>query len=491
MTVNEFNETSLDPKDWEQVRKIGYQMVDDMILKLQHTRESLSWQAIPERSLNTYQSPLPKTPSSIESVFNEFKEHIFPYAKGNTHPRFWSWVEGGGTPLGALADFMASVMNSNTTIGNHSAMYIDYQVIEWCKEIMNYPSTSSGILVSGGSLANITALLVAKNSVDVKIKAEGLYALDKKLTLYCSKETHNCIDKAMQVIGIGYNQLRKIPVNEAFQIDIEKLLKSIQEDKANGYQPFCIVGNAGTVNTGAIDDLDALYEISQQEKMWFHVDGAFGALAKLVPEYTDRLKAIEKADSIAFDLHKWMYINYEVGCVLIKNRELHRQAFTAPGAYLTAHERGLASGPEPIANYGMELSRGFKALKVWMSLKEHGIDRYAKQIAQNIDQARYMGEECAQYPRLELMTAVTLNVTCLRYNPGHLSQSQLNEINKEILMRLQERGIASPSYTVLNGDYMIRAAITNHRTRREDIDITLRSISEIGDEIIKKQGIDR
>jgi glutamate/tyrosine decarboxylase-like PLP-dependent enzyme len=246
------------------------------------------------------------------------------------------------------------------------------------------------------------------------------------------------------------------------------------------------VGNAGTVNTGAVDPLDELLQIARDEKIWFHIDGAFGALAKLAPSHQNKLAAIEQADSVAFDLHKWMYMQYEVGCVLFKNAAAHRASFANAVSYLTSHERCMAAGPETISNYGMELSRGFKALKVWMSLKEHGLDKYAAMIQQNIDQAFYLGEQIQQQPLLELLTPVTMNVVCYRYNPGNLDNEQLNLLNKELLMRMQETGVAGPSSTVLNGSYAIRAAIVNHRTRRHHLDEMLTGTIEIGNSLMKE-----
>ena len=478
------NESTLDPKDWSKMRELGHRMIDDMMDYLQSIREQPTWKKIPDEVKNFYRNSIPLEPQNIDEVYRDFKEFILPYNKGNVHPRHWSWVEGNGTPFGALADMLASAMNPNVTIGDHAAMYIDRQVIEWCKQMLNYPETASGILVSGGSIANITALIVARNNIKGKdIRGEGVRAIDSKLIVYCSTETHSCIQKAAEVIGIGTNGVRKISVDEAYRINLKELIETIEKDLANGFFPFCIVGNAGTVNTGAIDDLDALREICSRFNLWFHVDGAFGALAKLVPEYEEKLKAIELADSVAFDLHKWMYMPYEVGCTLIKDSAAHKNAFTLTPNYLLHHERGLAGGPETINNYGMELSRGFKALKLWMSLKEHGLNRYAALISQNIAQAFYLGELIKANKELELLTPVTMNIVCYRFIKPGLSDEKLNILNKEILMTLQEKGIASPSYTILNGKYSIRVANTNHRSRKEDFEVLVEETVKIGREL--------
>ncbi|BAU53889.1 pyridoxal phosphate-dependent decarboxylase family protein [Mucilaginibacter gotjawali] len=479
-------EIGLDPADWNDIKTLGYQIIDDMVGYLKNIGDRPAWTPIPQQVKEEFKKPLPQTGTDIFTIYEEFKQNILPYPAGNIHPKFFAWVQGTGTPMGALADLLAGVMNSNATIGDQSALYVDKQVIDWCKELMNYPADGSGILVSGGSIANITGLIVARNTIIANAKNAGVYAANGKLTAYCSSETHNCLGKAAEVIGIGSDQLRKIPVDKRFQIDIEALKSKIREDKAKGFIPFCIIGNAGTVNTGAIDPLDDLLQIAREENIWFHIDGAFGALAKLSPAYQQQLKAIEQADSVAFDLHKWMYMQYEVGCVLFKNAAAHRAAFATAVNYLTAHERGLAGGPETISNYGMELSRGFKALKVWMSLKEHGLEKYSEMITQNINQAFYLGEQAKQHTQLELMAEVTMNIVCFRFNPGSLDTEQLNILNKELLMRMHEAGIAAPSYTLLNGNYVIRAAITNHRTRKVHLDEMVAGTIRIGDALMKE-----
>jgi glutamate/tyrosine decarboxylase-like PLP-dependent enzyme len=479
-------EIGLDPADWNDIKRLGHQIIDEMVDYLQNVAERKPWSPIPDEVKEGFNKPLPHGQADIFEIYNEFKQNILPYPGGNIHPKFFAWVQGTGTPMGAFADLLAGVMNNNVTLSDQSAMYVDKQVINWCKELLNFPADGSGMLVSGGSIANTTALIVARNTIIANAKNGGLYAAPGKLTAYCSAETHNCVGKAAEVIGIGNEQLRKIPVNSDYEIDMALLKSKIHEDKSAGFVPFCIIGNAGTVNTGAVDPLDELLKIAREEQIWFHIDGAFGALAKLVPAFQSRLKAVEEADSVAFDLHKWMYMQYEVGCVLFRDAAAHRKAFATPASYLTAHDRGMAAGLETLSNYGMELSRGFKALKVWMSLKEHGADKYAAMIAQNIDQAFYLGNLIMQTPELELMAPVTMNIVCYRYNPRGLDSEQLNLLNKELLMRIQEQGIAAPSSTVLNGNYVIRVANTNQRTRRAHLDEMIAGTVEIGNILMKE-----
>ncbi|WP_315819659.1 pyridoxal phosphate-dependent decarboxylase family protein [Paraflavitalea speifideaquila] len=304
------------------------------------------------------------------------------------------------------------------------------------------------------------------------------------MIIYGSAETHNCVVKGVEVIGIGSDNFRKVPVDEQYRIRVDLLKQMIRADREAGHLPFCIVGNAGTVNTGAIDPLEELAAIAKEEQCWFHIDGAFGSVPKILPEFEDRLKGVELADSLSFDFHKWLYVNYEVACVLIRDATIHREAFAAAVNYLVQHERGLSGGPDSFSNYGMELSRGFKALKVWMSIKENGLHRYQYMIRKNLRQAQYLAGLVQAEPTLELLADVPLNIVCYRFNPGGLEDEELNIINKEILMRLQEQGIAAPSYTLLNGKYAIRAAITNHRSRMDDFDILVEETLRIGKELI-------
>ena len=353
--------------------------------------------------MSAMQQPLPEQPQDTANVYEDFFTQVLPFNTNNIHPRFWGWVQGGGTITGMLADMLASGMNANVSIGDHMPMYVEQQVINWAKDMMGFPSTASGILLSGGSLANITAMIVARNHFNKSIRQKGLQSVSSQLIVYGSAETHNCVVKGIEVIGIGSDNFRKVPVDEQYRIRIDELERMMNEDRAAGHTPFCIIGNAGTVNTGAIDPLTELAGIARQNNCWFHVDGAFGAIPKILPEFHQQLQGIELADSLAFDYHKWLYVNYEVACVLIRNAEAHRDAFAISVNYLMTHERGLSAGPEPFSNYGMELSRGFKALKVWMSLKENGLQKYRQLVRQNLHQAKYLAGLIKQEASLQLM----------------------------------------------------------------------------------------
>lgn len=474
-------EISLDPENWQAMRELGHQMVEDMMTYLETVRERPAWQPIPQEVKLNFQQPIPVAPTDAESVYQEFLDNILPYPLGNIHPRFWGWVLGTGTPIGMMAEMLASGMNCSLGGGEQIAVDVELQVIEWMKHIMGFPLEASGLLVSGGSMANLVGLTVARNTLaEYDIRKRGVRDLPRPMTLYCSEETHSSIQKAAELLGLGSESVRRIGVNDYFEIDIAALEAAIYEDKARGYQPFCIVGNIGTTNTGAIDDLDLLADIAEREGMWFHIDGAFGALAVLTEHIRPGLAGMERADSLAFDLHKWMYVPYEVGCVLVQHEDSHRKTFSMTPDYLARAERGISAAKTWLSDYGVQLSREFRALKVWMSVKTHGIEAYGQLIQQNIEQARYVAELIDACPELERLAPVTLNVVNFRYRREGLNETQLNKLNDTLLMDLQESGVAAPTSTLLNGKYAIRVAVTNHRSKREDFEIFIQKLLELG-----------
>jgi glutamate/tyrosine decarboxylase-like PLP-dependent enzyme len=319
----------------------------------------------------------------------------------------------------------------------------------------------------------------------VDLRSDGVQGLPARTTWYASSEVHSCVQKALELLGLGSRALRKVPVDAAFRIDLPALEAMIAADRAAGLEPRCVIGNAGTINTGSVDDLAGLAAICRRERLWFHVDGAIGAVLTLSPTHRHLVSGIERADSIAIDLHKWLQVPFEAGCALVRDRQLHRATFALTPEYLEKTERGLASGPLWFSEYGLQLSRGFRALKVWLSFKEHGLDRYAELIDRNIGHARVLAALVESAPDLELMAPVTINIVCLRFNPGGLDDQRLNELNEELLIRLHESGIAAPSYTTLNGRYCLRAAIANHRTEDRDLPLTVEAIRRIGAELLR------
>lgn len=479
-------EETLDPEDWESIRALGHRMLDDMVDYMQTVRERPVWQHAPDHVKAHFDRPLPLDPQPPEEVYEEFLENVLPYPVGNIHPRFWGWLFGTGTVLGAFAELLAASMNTNSgDLDHHSAIHVEKQVIEWCKEMLGFPASASGLLTGGCSAANLIGLAVARNAkAGFDVRREGMGRAPRRMTLYASEEIHSSMQKAAEILGLGGDALRRVPVDGDFRIDVGALEAAIARDRESGLLPFCVVGAAGTTNTGATDDLDALADVCAREDLWLHVDGAFGAWAVLVPDVRDQVTGMERADSLAFDFHKWMYMPYEIGCVLVRHEQEHRGTFSLTPVYLAGEKggRGLTGGGDLpwFTDYGFELSRSFNALKAWMSLKEHGVRKYARLIQQNVEQARYLAGLVEAAPELELAAPVPLNVVCFRYVDADMDGAALDALNKAILVELQEQGIAVPSGTTLRGRYVLRVGHTNHRTRREDFDLLVREAIRLG-----------
>jgi aromatic-L-amino-acid decarboxylase len=476
---------TLDPADWDAFAALAHRMVDDMLGHLRTLRDRPAWQPMPADVRASFHEPVPWEGEGAERAYEDFLRNVLPYPNGNIHPRFWGWVHGGGTPLGMMADMLTSGLNAHLAGFNQAPALVEHEVIRWLAELMGMPADSSGVLVTGATMANVLGLAVARyakaRDAGFDVREEGLQGSGRsRLMLYGSSETHAWANKAAELLGLGRASFRQIPVDDAYRIDVAALDAAVAADRAAGNLPFCVIGTAGTVNTGATDDLTRLARFCRSQKLWFHVDGAFGGLARLSPVLRPIVAGIEEADSVSFDLHKWMYLPFEVACVLVRDPAVHHAAFAATASYLAVPARGVAAGGFPFAERGMDLTRNFKALKVWMSMKAHGVRAYTALIEQNVADAAYLAALIDADPELELLAPVPLNVVCFRYAPVDVETERLDALNAEILVRVQEEGIAVPSGTKLRGRYAIRVANVNHRSRREDFVVLADAVKRIG-----------
>jgi aromatic-L-amino-acid/L-tryptophan decarboxylase len=471
-------EKTLDPADWSDHRKLGHKMIDDVVDYLSGLRDRPAWQPIPRETKKTFEAALPIQSEKADQVYQEFKENVFPYPVGNIHPRYFGWVQGNGTIMGAYADLLAATMNPNSWGGNQSAVYVEKQVIEWMKEVVGFPKCASGVMVSGASVANLIGLSCARTKYGSRdVNENGLDQKSFRLRIYCSRETHNSVHRAAALLGIGKSNVVSVPTTPDRRIDTAELQTLIRRDRFEGMVPMCIVGTAGTVGTGAIDDLDELARIAKTEDVWFHVDGAIGAAARASEKLAPLFAGIEKADSVAFDFHKWMFIPYEAGCVLVRDQEIHHKTFSNPASYLSLMVGGVTSHDETFFNdYGIELSRSMKALKVWMTLKEQGVRKIAEIMEQNVEQIQYLRRLLEKHEPIEIVGTGLLNILCFRYVAEGLSSEELNEFNKALLIAIQESGVAVPSPSIIDGKFALRVCITNHRTKCEDLDILVTEV---------------
>lgn len=459
--------SGLDPQDWDGLRAQGHRMLDDMFENLRGLAERPLWQPPSAEARRRYRAELPRSPTPIEVLHAQFMADIAPYGSGNRHPGFMGWVQGGGTVVGMLAEMLAGGLDANLGGRDHMPIEVERQIIAWMAELFGFPDDASGVFLTGTSTANLCAMLIARDKVlGVEVRRDGVR--DPGVVAYASRAVHACIVRAMDMTGLGTDRLRLIETDANGQISLPALEAAIAADRAAGLKPFLVVGSAGTVDIGAIDDLDGLAEIAFREGAQFHVDGALGALGVLAPDIAPRLKGIERADSLALDFHKLGQVPYDAGFLLVRDPEQHKRTFSYGEApYLRHAERGLAGGEWWPCDYGPDLSRGFRALKVWFTLKAYGLDAIGAVIARTCELAEALEARITASDELELMAPVGFNIVCFGYRGAD---------NAAIAADLQESGRVAPSTTTLSGRTAIRAAIINHRTSMADIEALVEGV---------------
>ncbi len=477
-------EETLDPEDWDAFRALAHEMLDRVIDFQADVHGTPAWRPVPEEIERRFREPVPVSGSDDRATYDAFRDMVMPYPTGLHHPRWWGWAGGTGSPMGMMAALLGAGINAVPGNFDDAASRVEAQLLEWMKSLMGFPASAGGIVTSGASVANVIGLTVARDArIGADLEARGVRAAPGAPRMYASREVHSSVFKAAKLLGLGRGAVRLIDVDPAFRVRPDAMREAIERDRAAGDAPFLVIGTAGTINTGAVDDLEALADLAAETGLWYHVDGAFGAMAALSPETRDLVAGMERADSLAFDFHKWMYVNYEAGCVLIRDADAHRRSFSAGGDYLEPLPRGVGSRRDMAGGRGLQLSRGFKALKPWMMLRRYGAEKFGRLVAQNVHQARYLAGLIDASAALTRVAPVELNVVAFRHHDDALAPEQLDEVNRELLMRIHERGIAIPSSTIVGGRFTLRACICNHRSRRADFDDLVHAAERIVEEI--------
>jgi aromatic-L-amino-acid/L-tryptophan decarboxylase len=459
----------------DQFRELGYRAVDLIAEQLSALPEAPGRRTLPETLRQRLLSQrLPAAGRSPGAVLDSVAEHVLPYSMGNNSPRFFAWVNSPAAPLGVLAELLAGGLNSSVAGGDHAATYVEHAVLGWLKRLLGYPVESGGLLVSGGSMANLVGLAVMRFvKAQGAIRARGFQDEAAPMVVYTSAQGHSCIQKAVELLGIGHAYLRKIPTDRDQRIDLDLLRTQLAADRAAALRPVCVAASAGTVNTGAIDPLDALADLCAAEELWFHIDGAYGGVGVLAEQTAGLYAGMERADSLAIDPHKWLYMPVECGCVFVRDAQAMRDTFSLTPPYL----RDDADLPW-FSEFGPQQTRGFRALKLWMVLQQIGEQGYRQLIGRDIALARALQSRIRARDDFELVATGPLSVTCFRYAPS--GARDLDALNRRLLDLVQRQGQVFLTSTQIDDMFVLRACIVNFRTGEADLDVLLDVLAEAG-----------
>ena len=488
----------------EEIRRVGYRVADLIAEHVTTLPGEPAFRPVPaEHARELVSAPIPVDPASPDDILDLFTKAIEPFPFGNGHPRFWGWVNSPPAVMGIFAEALAAAMNPSCAGGNHAAIYVEHQVIAWFRELLGFPAGSTGLLVSGGSMATMTALAVArhmKSGVDVRV--DGLRDAPSAFGFYMSTEAHSCARKAIELLGFGSASVRTIATDASYRMSVDALEAAIAGDLARGVRPIAVVATGGSTNTGAIDDLAAIAALCRRHDVWLHVDAAYGGPAIVSAEYGGALQAVAQADSVALDPHKWLFVPVEAGLVLLRDAEAMRSTFSLVPPYIRqSGSAGDVYGLPWFSEYGFQQTRGFRALKVWMTLQQFGLKGYKDAIEDNLALAAYLATRVREAADLELMAPPSLSVVCFRFvgdrgravegsaglqagrGEGQRDEDTIAALNRTLLARLQLGGEAFLTSTELRGRYTLRACIVNYRSRREDVDRMLAAVRRLGHEI--------
>jgi len=474
-------------QDLETFRRLGHLAVDLATDYLAGMRERPVFQPMTLDERQTlFGAILPEEGTLPEELLADIEKQLFTHPMGNGHPRFFGWVNSPPAALGSIADFLAAVLDPSCAGGDHAAIYLEHAVVRWLMELLDFPTAGSyGLLVSGGSMATLTSLAAARQWAAREdgwdIRAEGLQGQHPQFVLYTSDEGHSAIRKSVELLGLGNQALRVIPSDASFHLDITALRAAIQADRAAGLRPFCVAASAGTVNTGAIDPLEALADLCTEEALWLHVDGAYGAPGRLDPAVASAFAGLERANSLAIDPHKWLSVPVECGCVFVRDQKLLRETFSLVPTYLQMEEgRGIAGLPW-FSEYGFQQTRGFRALKLWMVLQSAGRQGLIARISRHNALARHLARLIDAAPDFERLAPVSLSIVCFRFVPSNLQgdEEAIEQHNRALVPLLQESGEAFLTGTVLRSRFSLRACILHDATTETDVEALLEIVRRL------------
>jgi len=480
--------------DPEEFRRLGHQTVDLLADYLGGLDQGAVFTPMtPGERQALLGETLPESGLDAGHLLERCREQVLSHPMGNGHPRFFGWVNSPPAPIGVLGDFIAAAVNPSCAGGDHAAIYLERGVVRWLMELVGFPTEGSfGLLVSGGSMATLTALAAARHRATTArgwdVRAEGLQGVGRpRLVLYTSSEGHSCVRKSAELLGLGGDAVRVVPTDAAFRMDLAALASAVARDRAAGLAPFCVSATAGTVGTGAFDPLDALADFCAAQDLWLHVDGAYGALAAAGPEVAERVRGLARADSLALDPHKWLSVPVECGCVLVRDGQLLRDTFSFVPSYLRTEEGKGFGGLPWFSEYGFQQTRGFRALKLWLVLQHLGRAGVQRHLARHLALARTLADLVDAAPDLERLAPVELSIVCFRFVPpgGDRDHAATDALNKRIMEVVQADGRAFLTNTTVAGRFALRACVLHYGTSESDLQLLVSVVREAGAQLIR------
>jgi aromatic-L-amino-acid/L-tryptophan decarboxylase len=483
----------LDPDEF---RRLGHQAVDLAADYLERMRATEVFRPMtPAERQGLLEQALPDVGTDPSAILDAVVEQVMRHPMGNGHPRWFGWVNSPPAPIGAIADLLAATLNPSCAGGDHAAIYLEHCAVRWVMELVGFPTEGSmGLLVSGGSMASLVGLAAARHKAAAadgwNDRTEGLQGGRPRMTLYLSDEGHSCMRKAAELLGLGQDSIRTIPTDDQFQMDLPALRAAVAADRATGHRPFCVAASVGTVSTGAIDPLEELADFCGPEGLWLHVDGAYGALGILAPGVSSRYAGLDRVDSMALDPHKWLSVPVECGCVLVRDGRLLRDTFSLVPPYIRT-EQGRGFGGLPwFSEYGFQQTRGFRALKLWMTLQQAGRTGVAAHVTRHNALAKRLAALIDADPEFERLAPVTLSIVCFRYAPDSLrgDESRLEELNKAIMHEAQAGGEVFLTNAALHGRFALRACILHFDTNEDDVAALVEVVRRIGRKLLGGTG---